>query len=272
MKFAACNEMFGPTPFHDICHQLSELGYDGIEIAPFTLADTVHDLLEGDRVALRRMAEEHGLEVVGLHWLLIKPEGLHLTTPDDALRERTLSYMLDLVDFCGDIGGPIMVCGSPKQRTVLDSYEASWARAVEGFRRLADRAATRGVTFCIEPLSPTETDFIQNAADGRRMVADVDHEHFQMILDVKAMSGGETDPMPDVIRASAAQLRHFHVNDPNLLGPGMGEFDHTAVADALRGIGYEGYCSVEVFRFEQEGYALAQQSLEGLRRWYGDAQ
>jgi sugar phosphate isomerase/epimerase len=269
MRFALCNEMFGPTPFHEICHIAADVGYEGIEIAPFTLADTVHDLGAGDRTALRKMVEEHGLKVVGLHWLLIKPPGLHLTTPDDALRERTLDYVADLITFCGDVGGEIMVCGSPKQRTVLDSYEASWQRAVDGFKRLADLAAPRGVTLCVEPLAPSETEFITCAADALRLVEAVDHPHFQMILDVKAMTGGETEPLGDVIRKAAPHLRHFHANDPNLLGPGMGDFDHGEVAAALREVGYAGWVSVEVFRFELEGYTLASRSMEGLRRWYG---
>jgi sugar phosphate isomerase/epimerase len=268
MAFSVCNELFGPTPFHEICHQVSELGYQGLEIAPFTLADTVHDLLPGDRVALRKMVEDHGLAVVGLHWLLVKPEGLHLTTPDDALRARTQAYVGDLIDFCGDIGGTIMVCGSPKQRTVLDTYEAAWARARDGFRRLADRAAGRGVTLCLEPLAPAENEFITCADEALAMIAAVNHPHFQLILDVKALTGGEREPLGDVIRRAGPHLRHFHANDPNLLGPGMGEFDHAEVAAALREIGYSGWISVEVFRFELEGYTIAQRSLDGLRRWY----
>jgi sugar phosphate isomerase/epimerase len=269
MRFAICNELFGQTEFHEICHMSADLGYQGIEIAPFTLADTVHDLLDGDRRAIRRMAESHGLEVVGLHWLLVKPEGLHLTTPDEALRARTRAYLLDLVQFCADLGGKIMVCGSPRQRTVLDNYQASWQRAVTVFREVADAAGERGITFCIEPLSPTETDFLTCAEDALKMVKAVDHPSFQMILDIKAMAGGERDPLPAVVARAKDHVRHIHANDPNLLGPGMGGFDHGPVGDALRGIGYEGWVSVEVFRFELEGYEIARRSLEGLERWYG---
>lgn len=268
MRFAVCNELFGPTPFHDICHIAADIGYDGIEIAPFTLADTVHDLPENDRAAIRKMAESHGLAIAGIHWLLVKPVGLHLTTPDDELRLRTQAYLLDLIDFCADLGGEILVCGSPKQRTILDNYEASWARALEGFKRLAERAGERGVTFCLEPLAPSETDFFQNSAEAVAMVGAVDHPAFQMILDVKAMSGGETDPLPDVIKRCAPHVRHFHANDPNLLGPGMGPLDHTEIGAALRAIDFQGWVSVEVFRFELEGEDIARQSFAGLQRWY----
>ncbi|HAZ62410.1 MAG TPA: hypothetical protein DCZ72_02190 [Armatimonadetes bacterium] len=271
MKFAACNEMFGETPFEETCETLAQLGYQGVEVAPFTLADDVRTIDAAERARLRGIAEGAGLEVVGLHWLLIKPEGLHLTTPDDALRQRTTEYMLALVDFCADLGGSIMVCGSPKQRTVLDSYEAAWARAVEVFRAMGERGAARGVTVCIEPLAPTETEFLQTAAEVESMLADIDHPNCALILDVKAMDGGEGRPPHEVVLDHAKHLRHVHVNDPNLLGPGMGDFDHAAMGRALRQLDYQGYVSVEVFRFEQSGAEIAAASLDGLRRWYGEA-
>lgn len=268
MRFAICHEMFGDMPFDQVCATAASIGYEGVEVAPFVLAENVNLLSADDRCALRRTAERHGVAVTGIHWLLVKPEGLHMSTPDDAVRTRTRDYFVDLVNFCADIGGEILVCGSPKQRTVIDSYDASWRRVVEVFQHVAEAAGRRGVTFCLEPLGPPENEFITTAAEARRMVAEVDHPSFQMILDVKAMCAGETDPLPEVIRASRAELRHFHANDANLLGPGMGETDHGPIAAALREIGYAGWVSVEVFRFELGGPEIARRSFEALQRWY----
>jgi sugar phosphate isomerase/epimerase len=151
---------------------------------------------------------------------------------------------------------------------VIDTYEASWERLVEVMKPVAKAAGERGVTFCFEPLGPPENEFITCASDGRKLVADVDHPNFQLILDVKAMYSGEVGNMASAVRASRDCLRHFHANDPNLLGPGMGEFDHTDVANALRAIEYDGWVSVEVFRFEQPGAEIARESFAGLQRWY----
>ncbi len=268
MRFSICNEMFGETPFDEVCRVAAEIGYEGVEVAPFVLVDSVNDLDADDRRKLVHTAADHGLAIVGLHWLLVKPEGLHMTTPDDALRTRTRDYFVDLVHCCADLGGEILVCGSPKQRTVIDDYQASWDRLVEVFKVVAKAAGERGVTFCIEPLGPPENQFITNAAEGRKMVADVDHPNFQLILDVKAMCSGEAGDIPSAIRASADQVRHFHANDANLLGPGMGDTDHGPIAAALREIDYQGWVSVEVFRFEQPGAEIARQSFAGLQRWY----
>ncbi|MCC7493751.1 MAG: sugar phosphate isomerase/epimerase [Fimbriimonadaceae bacterium] len=268
MRLGICNEMFGDTPFDEVCRVAAEVGYEGIELAPFVFCEQVGDLTADDRASLRATAARHGLSIIGLHWLLIKPPGLHMTTPDDALRARTRDFFIELVHCCADLGGELLVCGSPKQRQVLDSREAAWERLVEVFQPVARAAGERGVTFCIEPLGPPENDFITCAAEGRAMVAAVDHPNFQLILDVKALCSGEPGDLPTAIRDSAAQLRHFHANDANLLGPGMGETDHGPIAAALRQIGYQHWVSVEVFKFELGGPELARQSFAGLQRWY----
>ncbi len=268
MKFSICNEMFGELPFAEVCRIAADIGYTGVEVAPFVIADSVNDIDADHRRRLRQTAADHGLSIVGLHWLLVKPAGLHMTTPDDAVRQRTRDYFIDLVHCCAELGGEILVCGSPKQRNLQDSYEASWDRLREVFGAVAQAAGECGVTFCLEPLGPPENEFIMTAAEARRMVAAVGHPNFQMILDVKAMCAGESEPLPDVIRASRNEVRHFHANDANLLGPGMGDTDHGPIAAALKEIDYRGWVSVEVFNFELGGPELARRSFEGLRRWY----
>lgn len=268
MKFSVCNEMFGQTPFEEVCRIAREIGYTGVELAPFTFADHVGQLNAGYRAHLRRVAADFGLEIAGIHWLLVKPEGLHMTTPVDALRHKTRDYLVELVQFCADIGGSILVCGSPKQRNVVDDPDSSRKRAIEVFRHVAEAAGDAGVQFLLEPLAPTETNFVNNAAEAAAIIEAVDHPNFQLILDVKAMSGGETRPLPEVIRAHRARMRHFHANDPNLLGPGMGDLDQSDIGRTLREINYGGWVSVEVFKFELGGPAIARRSFDALQRWF----
>jgi sugar phosphate isomerase/epimerase len=267
MKFGICNEMFENWKIEDVFAGAADLGYDGVEIAPFTLANTVAEISPEARARIRAAAEKHGVEIIGLHWLLVKPEGLYINHPDDAIRQRTQDYLGQLIHFCGDLGGKVMVCGSPKQRSVLegDTFEATWDRTVTVFRACAEVAAERGVTLCIEPLTAKETNFILNKDDGVRLVEAVGHPNFQLMLDVKAMCGSETKPRPQVIREAAPYLRHFHANDANLLGPGMGETDFRPLAAALHEIDYAGYVSVEVFNFAPGAENIARQSLAYLQ-------
>ena len=270
MKFAICNEIFQGWKLEDTFAYAAQAGYDGVEIAPFTLANSVNDISAAERRRIREAAARAGVEIVGLHWLLVKPEGLHLTSPDAALRERTARYFCDLVDGCADFGGRVMVVGSPKQRHVLPGVAPAqaWEWATAAFREPVKRAEERGVTLCFEPLAPAETNFINTAAEAIRFVQQFDSPRFKIILDVKAMCA-EAKPIPQIIRESWPHFAHFHANDKNLKGPGFGDVDFAPIAAALAEVGYAGYVSVEVFQFEEGPETIATKSIECLRRTFG---
>jgi sugar phosphate isomerase/epimerase len=248
----------------------ARLGYAAVEIAPFTLANAVTDISATERQRLRDLAARNSIAIVGLHWLLVKPEGLYLNHPEAGIRARTAKYFVELVDCCADLGGAIMVVGSPKQRNVLDgvSHQQAWDWTATTFRDAVQRAEDRGVTICFEPLAPAETNFINTAAEAIEFVKPFNSPAFQIILDVKAMSS-EVKPIPQIIRESGPHFAHFHANDKNLKGPGFGDVDFKPIAATLREVGYDGFVSVEVFKFEEGPEAIATRSLEYLKRVFG---
>jgi sugar phosphate isomerase/epimerase len=266
MRFAFCNEGFGDRPWPAQCKTLAAIGYDAIEIAPYTLADDVRTISGATRAELRRGAEDAGLAVAGLHWLLVKPEGLHIAHPDAAVRERTTEYLCRLADFCADMGGAIMVFGSPRQRggSAGAGPEDAWQWAAEAFSGALDTLAARRVTLCIEPLTAADTDFVLSAADGRHLVEHINHPSFRLMLDVKAMSS-EGRPIPELIRENADLLKHVHANDGNRQAPGFGDTDFRPILAALREIGFTGYVSSEPFEFPTDIDAIARRALEYLR-------
>ncbi len=268
MKYAICNETFTDWEWERMLECVARLGYHGVEVAPFTLAENAAEIDAQRRRDLRNAALRAGVPVVGLHWLLVKPPGLYITTPDDAVRIRTANYFVDLVRFCADLGGNLMVLGSPKQRNLLPGItkERALGYAREVFERALPEAARSGVTIAIEPLTPRETNFVNTAADGVELIERIGHPNLRLHLDVKAMSGSESDPLPEVIRRNAKHLVHFHSNDPNLLGPGMGEVDHRPIVRALQEIDYKGYLSVEVFDYRPGAENIARQSIHYLRQ------
>jgi len=119
MRYAICNETFGDWPLAKACDFAAACGYSGIEIAPFTLASLAGDVSPAVRGDLRRTIARAGLECVGLHWLLARTEGFHAAHPDRAVRDRTVEYLGDLARLCQDLGGRVLVFGSPKQRSRL---------------------------------------------------------------------------------------------------------------------------------------------------------
>ncbi|MBK1832961.1 sugar phosphate isomerase/epimerase family protein [Roseibacillus ishigakijimensis] len=298
MKFAICNETFQDRPFAQQCEAAARLGYTGLEVAPFTIAENAdaRNLSLAQAAELKQTAQDQGLEIIGLHWLLAKTDhlhdgaGFHLTSPADHLRQATLDYTRHLADLCHALGGKIMVWGSPQQRNLDPDWdrEAAMARAADLLRQAATHCAPLGVTIAMEPLGHPETNFLTSAQETATLLELVDHPHCQLHLDVKAMSyelDAETPGSPtpagtkpgremidaymgDIVRAQRNRVAHFHANDPNLLGPGMGEIQHEAVAAALHEINYPGWVSVEVFRYEPSPEEIARQSMDYLRRVY----
>jgi sugar phosphate isomerase/epimerase len=266
VKFAMCNEFCEGWKIDDAFRLARDVGYDGVEVAPFTIASSVNDVAPRERDRIRQCAEGMGVEIIGLHWLLVSPEGLYMNHPDAGIRDRTVAYMQALAGFCADLGGDRMVIGSPKQRNVVDglSYDQAWDLAKETFRRVLDVAAPRGVSLCIEPLTTHETDFITTVAEGVRMVREIDHPNFRVHLDVKAMCG-EGKPLDEIIRGARGYVGHFHANDANRNGPGWGDTDYEPVVRALREIGYDDYASVEVFDFSFGAEKIARSSLDFLK-------
>jgi sugar phosphate isomerase/epimerase len=267
MKFAICNEIFQGWKLEDAMGCARRLGYDAIEIAPFTLAKYVTDIPPAERARIRDLAGRAGLLVSGIHWVLAQTEGMHVNHPDAAVRARTAGYLRELVDFCADVGGRVMVVGSPKQRNVLDgvTFQQAWDWATASFREAVQQAENRGVTICFEPLAPAETNFINTAVDAIRFTRQLNSEHFKIILDVKAMSS-ESKPIPQIIQDSWPHFGYVHANDVNFKGPGFGDVDFRPIAAALREVGYQGVVSVEVFTFEEGAEVIASKSIEYLQR------
>ena len=272
MPFAICNEIFQGWKLEDAMSYAAKAGYDAIEIAPFTLGKYVTDIPAAERQRIREAAKQAGIAISGIHWVLVQAEGMYLNHSDPTIRQRTAKYFCDLIDFCADLGGHIIVVGSPKQRNVLEgaSPEQAWDWAKETFRPSVQRALDRGLTICLEPLAPTETNFINTAAEAVRFVKQFRSPSFKIILDVKAMCS-EEKPIPQIIQESWPDFAYFHANDKNLKGPGFGDVDFKPIAAALREVGYDGYVSVEVFKFEEGPEVIASQSIAYLKKVFAPA-
>lgn len=267
MKFAICHEMFTDWDWERQCQFIAETGYTGIEVAPFMLAERIGQVSKETRQTMRQQASDHGLSIIGLHWLLAKTEGLHLTTSDAAVRKATADYLVDLGEACADMGGDLMVFGSPFQRNLEEGMtrESAYANAAEVFKAALPRMADRGVRICMEPLTPKETNFVNTCAEAVELMAMVNQPNFCLHQDVKAMLGAETEPLPVLIDRFKEQTGHFHVNDTNLLGPGMGETDYVPIFEALLKSGYDGWVSVEVFDYAPGAEVIAQESYRNMQ-------
>jgi sugar phosphate isomerase/epimerase len=268
IKVSICNELFHGWPIEKVFEYAAQLGYDGVEIAPYTLADSVTEISPKRRKAIRQAAEKERIEIVGLHWLLAKPEGLYINHPDEIIRIKTQEYIEALIHFCADLGGKILVHGSPHQRTIQEGWDnqESWNFAKETFKVCLRAAQKRNVLYCIEPLAHTSTNFINTVAEAIQLVKEIRHPHFKMVFDCRSTSIEEKSVPEALLWAlESGCLRHVHVNDSNGRGPGFGEMEFSAILRTLAKNGYKGYISVEVFDFSPDPQTVASRSIGYLR-------
>jgi len=267
MKYSICNELFGDTPFEEVCRLVAEIGYHGLEVAPFTLAEDPRTIDKARRFSLRKTAESQGLEISGLHWLLVSPKGFHLSTEDATVREATLGFLESLMDLCADLGGKVLILGSPMQRSLAEGQdrEAVEKRLVAGFQRVGEYAEKAGVFLCIEPLDTAQTNLIQTPAEAFDWVQRVNRPGFQMMIDFRACTEMGLQPA-DQLRRFLPAIRHVHLNDTNKLGPGMGACDFAPLFIAGKETGFEGYFSVEAFDFSPGAEKVARESFETIAR------
>jgi sugar phosphate isomerase/epimerase len=267
IRLGICNELFEGWEFGQVCRTVKEIGYDGLEIAPFTLAPRITELSAARCRELRMMVEDAGLATIGLHWLLAKTEGFYLTSPDPEARRRTAEYLVRLAAATRDLGGTLMVFGSPKQRDLLPgvSYEQASEYAAEVFSSIMPDVGELGIDFCLEPLAPSETNFLNTCEQANALIARVNHPRFRLHMDVKAQSSERAGTVPELIGRYAAGAGHFHAQDVNLRGPGMGNIDFRPIMKALVESGYDRWVSVEVFDFTPGAEETARQSLACLR-------
>ena len=248
MQIGMCNEHLSAPPAAAFA-TLGALGFDAVEVTPWTFTEDVKRVSDAETDAIREAAAEAGLAVLGIPRVFkTGDEAHHIGQPPGPSRDRTVAALVATVECCAAIGGELVIFGSPNQRAVGDrDPEAVWAAAVETFRapRLRESLERTGVSLCMEPLSPPHTDFITTADEAIRFVEAVDHPGVGLCLDGYHLAA-EADPVVDVLERAAPYLRHFHADNTDGLGAAAGELDYDEVIRALAALGYRGALSLEI--------------------------
>jgi D-psicose/D-tagatose/L-ribulose 3-epimerase len=265
-RHAICNEAFKDYDFREACRIIRSIGYTGIEIAPFTLADDPLDISAGRRAEYRRIITSEGLTFVGLHWLMVSPKPLHVTTSDEALRKKSWEYLSNLVDLCADLGpGGVMVFGSPKQRATTPgvSREEATKRWIAGLAAVAPHAEARGVTILAEALPASQCDVVTTLAEAVALVRQIGSPAIQTMFD-SHNAEDETENHATLVERYFDLIRHVHVNEMDGRHCGSGDYDFLPIFDVLRRKGYTGWISLEAFDFSVGAETLARESLRYL--------
>jgi sugar phosphate isomerase/epimerase len=272
-RIALCNEVVRALDFAAQCSLAAKLGYDGLEVAPFTLSEAPHTLPTTRIAELRRIAADAAIAISGLHWLLIKPDGLSLTDPDKTIRHRTIDVMRRLVALCAELGGEYLVHGSPAQRRLPEgnptdaSATDARAWAMEAFWLAADAASAAGLRYCLEPLSRNETNFINTIAEAADVIETIDRPGLYTMLDAAAATRVEADPPATLARRwlPSGLIGHVHLNDTSRLGPGQGDTPIAPILRALTDGAYAHWIGIEPFDYVPDGPTSAARAIGYVR-------
>ena len=268
-KYSMCNESMKELSWERQCEIIGSAGYTGVEIAPFTLVEQgVEEISAEKRAEMVKVMKDAGIECVGLHWLLSPPpKGLHFTTADKQVRARTVGYLDSLIDFCGDMGGEVMIFGSPNQRSAkgMPVSEAN-KNFADGLAKVADHAKSRGVMILLEPLDKSQTDVVNTTAEAMEIVRAINHPNIKTMFDFHN-TVDESLGFSDLIRKYYAHIYHVHVMemDGRHLGTGTAVNDYVPAFKTLRELGYDRWVSLEVFDFTPGGERIANESMKVLK-------
>jgi sugar phosphate isomerase/epimerase len=258
-RHALCNEVFKDWKFADACKLMKKAGFDGIEIAHFTLADDPASISAAQRAEYRRIMASEGLTFVGLHWLMVAPKGLHVTTPDTALRARSWRHIDSLIDLCADLGpNGVMIFGSPQQRSSTGGLTVAQATAnwAEGLASVADHAGARGVTVLVEALPAAQSDVVQTLEQAVAVVNQIHHPAIRTMFDVHNAID-EAEPHAVLVDRYFDYIRHIHLNELDGRHPGAGDYDFAPLLETLGRRRFPYWLSSEVFDFSPGAEKIA---------------
>ena len=269
-KYAMCNESMQELSWQQQCRIISEAGYGAIEVAPFTLVNQgVADISAGQRKEMAVIMRDEGIVCDGLHWLFSPPpDGLHFTTSDQAVRQKSVAYLNELIDFCGDLNGSVMIFGSPKQRSTIDGMSIGDAKKyfAEGLVAVADHAQSRGVKIMVEHLDKTQSDVINTLDEAWELVERIGHPAIQMMFDFHN-TADETEPLDVLVKRHFDHIYHVHIQemDGQYLGMGTAADDFLTTFQVLKDLNYDRWISLEGFDFAPGGKTIARESMRVMK-------
>jgi sugar phosphate isomerase/epimerase len=255
-----CNEVLRELSFPEQCRVAAALGYDGLEIAPFTICDDPRTITGSAVEDIRRTAHEAGLRVTGLHWLLVSPKGLSITDPEPAVEAATREVIAALINLCRDVGGSVLVHGSPQQRLLPDDPAQrgrARATALKHWSSAGQKASECGLTYCIEPLA--EANFIRTVDEAIGVLDEIGSPGLATMLDASAAGQAESQPVAAVLDRGLAsgRIAHVQINAVNRKAPGQGPEFLLDLFRVMRDRGYDRTVAAEPFIYEPDGTGSA---------------
>lgn len=268
MKFAISNIAWPQNQEKEIFSVISHKGFCGVEIAPSRIWKDFRDITAAERIAYKKYVGRKHLEICSMHSLFYGTQGLGIFGQTEE-RRNFVMFFRALIDLASDLEVPRMVFGSPSTRKRNGMpFEQAVSIAANVLYPVAEYAYQRGTKILIEPLSPEETDFIENHKEGLALVGAVGSKGFGLHLDAKALSA-EQEAMKDIFEECNGYFEHFHVNEERLGSFKEPLLPHESIARELKKSNYSGYVSIEMRELENPKKEI-ETAMDFVRSVYGE--
>lgn len=214
MKWAVCNEIITGVNLKEQCQTIKSFGFSGIEIAPFTIADSYNDLTKNLAKKVKETLESESVELSGFHWLISHPKSLSLVSETESERKRCIDALKRVIDFSIYLGKSDLTLGCPNSRSGKASKEKRYHFFLKSMKEIGEAAAERGTTILIEPLSSDQTDLINTFSDVRNVIKDTHSLGLSSMFDYHNTKD-EKDNWAELAKENLDIIKHVHVNKMN---------------------------------------------------------
>lgn len=251
MKYAICNELFGKMDFEVSCQLISKNGYTGIEIAPFTIFSNRYELDSLNLMKINQIKavlKKNNLQFVGFHWLFLGFSGFHLFSSDYKIRENTYNHLKKLIDLVGELGGGLLVLGSPEERKIVNmSFENAERILVERLKELINHLKNNGAMILLEALPRKYTNFINTLEQAKNMIDRINSDQVKGMFDFHNCTD-EKETWADLIDRYFTIIKHVHLNDIDGSYPGSGTSNFLPAFRIMKKRNYKHWISLEIFK------------------------
>jgi sugar phosphate isomerase/epimerase len=225
-------------------------GFDYVEIN----ASKVAALPDEEFAQLARQVDGLGIPVAAANSFI--PGTIKLVGPvvDEKAQQDYVGRCLQRLK---RLGVKVVVLGSGGARRVPDGFprEQAFDQLVAFCRRIAPVARENAITIAIEPLRRQETNILNTAREGLKLVEAVDRPEIRLLVDYYHLSEENEDPA--AIVDAAKVLVHAHIANPKgrVYPLSIDESNYAAFFANLCKAGYAGRLSVEASTTDFEGQA-----------------
>jgi len=254
-------------PLREAALSTAKHGFHGLELAPFTIFDDFSASSINHGVVEARCAlSETGLAFAGFHWLLVKPDGLRITSSDKTLRRNSWDHLRRLVDAASELGGGNLILGSPKQRSSEPGQTREQAMAIlaDELASIAPYAAERKSAILLEALSSDQTDVVNLMEEAEVIVNRIGSTGVGGMLDFHNCTD-ETSSYETLVERYFHSICHVHLNDADGNHPKPGEHSYDLAFAKLRELRYERWISLEIFTTPKDPSAVLRETMQYLK-------